>query len=299
MAEREWPTAQVALTDRDYLVERLTEPQEVARLLEGDPLYAAYALGQLEPPFFAKSEWWLAQGPGGQALLMHSWGGLGNTLFALGDSEALAAALALHPGPLFTFIMGLPHHLPSLQRFYYLRQGRPFLRMAVDAESFRHPGGRTWRLGVEDLARVNRLYASDGEPSYIRSRHLQEGIYYGIEEDGELVAIAGTHAIAPSYGVAVVGNVFTHPKYRGRGYATIATGAVTAELLKSCHHVVLTVDAQNRPAVAAYRHLGYREEGQILETGAIRRPGTILSGPRRLLARLRGRPYGAEVIRLR
>ena len=44
---------------------------------------------------------------------------------------------------------------------------------------------------------------------------------------GALVAVAGTHLVSDTYGVAAIGNVFTHPDYRGRGYATLATGAVT------------------------------------------------------------------------
>ena len=51
----------------------------------------------------------------------------------------------------------------------------------------------------------------------------------------------------------VLGNVFTHPRYRGRGYATQVTSAVSRELLlRGCTEVVLTVDPLNTPAVAAY-----------------------------------------------
>ncbi|MPZ24394.1 MAG: hypothetical protein GEU28_12860 [Dehalococcoidia bacterium] len=67
-------------------------------------------------------------------------------------------------------------------------------------------------------------------------------------------------------------------------------GAVTAELLRTCGDVVLTVDPGNAPAVAAYRRLGYGEQGRLIEAAAVRRDllglGALL---RRGLARWRGR----------
>jgi predicted GNAT family acetyltransferase len=111
------------------------------------------------------------------------------------------------------------------------------------------------------------------------------------------VAIAGTHVVAPEEGVAVVGNVFTHPRFRGRGLATLVTGAVTRHLLDMCPQVYLTVDSQNLPAIAAYRRLGYRVECTLYETPALRRDLVgLLPLVRRLIARRRGGDQGAEIV---
>src|ERR687892_771543 len=77
--------------------------------------------------------------------------------------------------------------------------------------------------------------------------------------NGRLIAAAGTHVISPTARLAVVGNVLTHMDYRGRGFATAVTGAVTAELLRTCDQVVLNVRSDNPPALNAYRRLGYAE----------------------------------------
>ena len=69
----------------------------------------------------------------------------------------------------------------------------------------------------------------------------------------------GTHVISPAPGSRVVGNVLTHHQFRGRGYAKAVTGAVTAELLRTCDQVVLNVRSDNPPALHAYRRLGYQE----------------------------------------
>jgi predicted GNAT family acetyltransferase len=65
--------------------------------------------------------------------------------------------------------------------------------------------------------------------------------------------------------LAVVGNVLTHADYRGRGFATAVTGAVTAELLRYCDQVVLNVRADNPPALNAYRRLGYADHVRFEE----------------------------------
>ena len=77
--------------------------------------------------------------------------------------------------------------------------------------------------------------------------------------DGErLVSIAGTHVVSPMASLGVVGNVLTHPSYRGRGLARLVTSRVTAAILDvGCALAVLTVDPLNTPAVRAYAGLGY------------------------------------------
>jgi predicted GNAT family acetyltransferase len=65
--------------------------------------------------------------------------------------------------------------------------------------------------------------------------------------------------------LAVVGNVLTHVDYRGRGFATAVTGAVTAELLRTSDQVVLNVRSDNPPALQAYRRLGYAEHVRFEE----------------------------------
>jgi predicted GNAT family acetyltransferase len=69
----------------------------------------------------------------------------------------------------------------------------------------------------------------------------------------------------------------THTDHRGRGYATAVTGAVTAELLRFCDQVVLNVRADNPPALAAYRRLGYQNHATF-EERLIHRTESVWSG---------------------
>ena len=118
------------------------------------------------------------------------------------------------------------------------------------------------------------------------------------EDEDRLVAVAGTHVVSQPEGIGVIGNVFTHPRYRGQGIGTLVTSAVTRELLTSGREVVLSVDPANDAAVRTYRRLGFREAARIIEGPAVRRDLGIVAFVRRRLAALRGRRYGAELVHL-
>ena len=235
--ERQLPRgAAVGEATTDYAVRPLKDRQAIAARLEGQRGYAAYALGQLESAYFPLAKWWLVESPAGEeALVLHSRGGLGEALFTLGDGEAVDACLRLHPGPLRTYVTCRPDHLPAVKRHFFLQHEQTMMRMGVGAGDF-EPAADGWeprRLHGLDVRDLNLLYGSDGGSTFYTSWHLQEGMYYGVWDGRRLIAAAGTHVIAPTSGVAVVGNVFTHPAWRGRALARATTGAVTQALLKS------------------------------------------------------------------
>ena len=70
--------------------------------------------------------------------------------------------------------------------------------------------------------------------------------------------------------MAILGltNVLTHPDFRGRGYGTAVTAAVTESFLPSSKLIVLNVDPANRPARQIYERLGYIERGRLIERSA-------------------------------
>jgi ribosomal protein S18 acetylase RimI-like enzyme len=289
-------------TAETYIVRRLTDREAIRRLLESRPVYTAYALGQLEPHLFPLSEWWLAEGdggtapPGGRALLLHSRGGLGNALFALGDAAPLTALLYLHPGPHYAFATCQAEHIGVLRRFFRLSQEQPMLRMKVTADTFRPPEGEARRLRGREIRLVNRLYNAEGAVASYTAQQIEEGVYFGAHVGERLVAVAGTHSVSPVHGVAVVGNVYTHPRDRGRGLGALVTGAVTAAVIEACPLVVLSVDPRNRAAVRAYQRLGYEGECRLIEAAVTRKDKLGLSSlvHRLLAARRGGRGRGAD-----
>ncbi len=287
-----------------FRIETVYAAERVRALLEPRRLYAAYALGQLSPDLFPLTDCWRATGleSGSGALVVFSRGGLGDALFTLGEPDALAAILSIHPGPRQNYVTCEPAHVDTVRRFYQLSAEQPMLRMWVTAQSFAPvrstpPGLLVRRMYATDARLVNRLYNSEGSPTYYSGQQIAAGCYYGVIDDGHLVAVAGTHVISPDEGIAVVGNVFTHPLWRGRGYATLATGATTAYLLRQCRDVVLTVDAANTPAVRAYQRLGFRTDCRLIEAAITRRELIPLASYlRRLHARSRAQQDGSEIV---
>jgi GNAT superfamily N-acetyltransferase len=296
MVDTTLPNDREAIRAR-YSVQQLIDRETIRTLLAPEGAYAAYALAQLAPSLFPRSDWWSASGPAGRGLVLHSRGGLGPALLTAGDAAVVDVLLSLHPGPRTCFASFRPDHLKVVQRHFLLTRRELMVRMSLSRETFRVAEGEAVRLRGRDIGSINRLYSSEGGPGAYSSGHIEEGVYYGVISEGRLVSIAGTHVDSPAERVAVVGNVFTHPRYRGTGLATITTSAVTQALLERCDLVALTVEVSNAPALAVYAKLGYRQQCTLYETPAVRKePLGLASGLRRLAAAWRGRREGKEIV---
>jgi GNAT superfamily N-acetyltransferase len=281
-----------------YVVEPIRDPAAIRAILEPEREYAAYALAQLDTRLFAANQWVISRGESGrEALVVHSHSGLGNALFAIGDPTALDIALSLHPGARFSFGSLKLEHKPIVQKYYVMTRPQLMQRMTISRDKFEHAEGAAVRLTPPDVPLVNRLYSIEGGATAYVASHMTDGVYYGVFENGDLISIAGTHVVSRNEGVAVVGNVFTHPRHRGKGHATLATSAVTKELLQFCELVVLTVEAQNDAAVRVYTRLGYKSVCNLHETPLIRKePIGVFSSFRRAVAGWRGRHAGKEIV---
>ena len=281
-----------------YQVAPLRDRRAIEARLSDDRPFSAYALGHLEPELFAASQYWAADGPDGAATVMHSRA-LGSVTVAVGDSEAVSAILALHPGPRFGYLStGAPEHLDAIERTHLVTETLHMVRMSVTSFTFQDVGPVDLRrLRGHDVVRLNALYGTDGGPTHYTPEAVERAVYYGAFDGDRLISVAGTHVVSPHQSIAVLGNVFTHPRYRGRGLAKQVTAAVTRELLsRGCGEVVLTVNPENTPAVAAYSTLGYRRGSAVVESRLERRDLFGLSPLwRRYQARRRGRPLGDEI----
>ncbi|MDE2966311.1 MAG: GNAT family N-acetyltransferase [Chloroflexota bacterium] len=275
---------------------RADDREALGARLRADRYNAAYALAQLDDDAWPEAEFYVCATQRGESVVCHSRGGLGNATTLAGPAEGVAAILLLHPGYPNTFAIGDPRHVEALETVYSFRQIKRMMRMLVTRDTFQpHNGVAQPMLGAHvDL--LNRLYNAEGDPTHYRREHIADGCYWGVIDEERLVAVAGTHAIGRTHNIAILGNVFTHPRFRGRGHARTATSAVTAALLEQVDEVVLSVDPENAPAVRAYRALGYRHVGEIIEASATRHAGTLITAVRRWAARRRGPDGEREVV---
>lgn len=261
----------VAATQRTR-ARAVSDRSEIAAFLRTDRRYAAYALGDLDGPNRARVAWGMAYDAAGRptAIVMHHEGLVPQPLFLMGAPDGCRAVLESVLKPRDAYLQGTELHEAALRGLYDLDAPLQMLRMVVDRgtfEPFAGPAERLTALDIDDLNRLYQLGFRAGFPPSV----VEDGVYYGVRVRDRLVAAAGTHAINPREGIAVVGNVMTHADFRGHDFAKMVTSAVTAELLDRVEDVALNVHADNEPAVAAYSRLGYRTHCQLIERLARRR----------------------------
>lgn len=286
-----------AMRPGPFEVRELKQRRDVRAWLSVDRPFSAYALGHLEGGLLEYARFWAAEGRGGSGLVMHA-SALGQSMVTVGDPVAIAAIVSVHPGPRATYLTtAAVEHVDALRDAYIVGNLLAMRRMSVTRPDFTPVSGLTRRLRGRDANRINWLYSLEaGRGRYVPDA-IEQAIYYGVVDGDLLVSVAGTHIVAPNEGVAVVGNVYTHPDYRGRGYAERVTSAVSTELFeRGCGEVVLTVDPLNTPAVAAYTHLGFRAGAEVVEARMRRRDAFgIVPWWRRAQAERRGRMLGTGV----
>ncbi len=239
--------------------------------MERDRLFAAYAIADMDDAEFARTRWGIAMdGETPVALAMEYRGISPQHLFVMGDGDGLRGILRDVIRPRAAYTATKPEGVPALTERYRSEPPTDMIRMVVDRATFRPVVGEAVRLDVGDTRHLNRLYEL-GLTAWLPPEAVESGVYYGVRRGTRLIAAAGTHVISPMYGLAAVGNVYTNRDYRGQGLAKVVTSAVTEELLRDCPEVVLNVRADNPPALAAYRALGYREHTHFEERLVSRR----------------------------
>ncbi len=251
---------------------RLDVPAAIRALLETDRSWSVYALGDLSPGFFEHAEW-LAPSGGGTALVMVlRLPALAlPVLFALGEPDAVAPLLEEIDDPAL-FLTVRPEILPLFRSTHDVRDPRLLWRMLLDPRRFPGgPGEGGVRLGRGDLVAFQRLFAGEDAPDFFYPYMLDQGVFFGIREEDELVAVAGTHLVVPEEGVAAIGNVYTRRDRRGRGLAFLVTSAVAAELLRlGIRTIGLNVTRENEAAARVYERLGFTRTCAFYEGIAIR-----------------------------
>lgn len=255
-------------------VRELYDRREIYAFLAQDRYYAAYAIGDLEPGLFELSTWHIALQDGRKTALTLCFGGLRPpALFVMGSSEGLTLLLQERSLPERVYLTGRPNHLFPFQEAFVLGPAEDMLRMILEPSDFLPYRGRAIRLSRRHLPSLQRLYRGEG---VFAPYQLDLGVFYGVEVGGELVSAAGTHLVSPTYQIAAVGNIFTHPSHRGQGYASVCTSAVIEELLSHSLEIVLNVARSNEVALRLYKRLGFREYCPFIEAlGVRKRRGTL------------------------
>lgn len=192
-------------------------------------------------------------------------------LAAYGEPEGVCAILAAIPCPAEVYML-VPETLgEAVQGLYALQQPHREWRMVLEVTAFQAPAcPDVQRILPEQAEALAALYAQAAEPGEtvvaFSPAQIAQGRFFGVWQEGVLIAAAGTHIWSPAEDVVAVGNVFTQPAQRGRGLATQCTGAVVAAALAAgVRTVVLNVREDNAPAIRVYERLGFRRYARFIE----------------------------------
>lgn len=229
--------------------------QVVRRRLEEDRFWCAYALADLEPD---QDEYclWI---PGRRAVALVYRGLQPPTLFTHGDPQELLPLLERVPAGRYVYTL-LGSHRAVMARHLHIETEAKMWRMAYrGSQAPPAPPTNVRRLTPEDLPDIESLFGEHSDrPDAFHQRQLLSGPFYGYWQGSQLVSVAGVHVCSSWADVAALGNVFTDPDHRGRGYGTQVSAAVLRDLLTSkIGTIVLNVAMTNDAALRSYRKLDF------------------------------------------
>ena len=231
-------------------MQQLTDPAILEPILNRDWPWAGFAIGDLEPEWMQHCEWRQS----GDTLVLLFDGLSPRLLCHYGGASGLATILASISEP--RVWANIRPDLEAVLRQFYrpekcIRMRRMYLDRPVAGI------GEAVSLTPSDRPEIEELLKT-GEWVLFLPGCLASGHYYGVRENGRLIALAGTHVASVRYNIAALGTVFTHPGRRGRGHAGVCSSHVLASLGRAgIRRVVLNVEEEKAAARRVYERLGF------------------------------------------
>lgn len=113
------------------------------------------------------------------------------------------------------------------------------------------------QLTITDLPAIKDLYSIAYLNNWFDSRMIETGKYFGYFKNNKLVGISGIHVYSAEYRIAALGNIATHPDYRGQQIAYKLTSTLCCDLKKTADIVGLNVKSDNKAAINCYKRIGF------------------------------------------
>jgi predicted GNAT family acetyltransferase len=145
---------------------------------------------------------------------------------------------------------------PTTPRFEVVASA-PLLQMiyiARGSDGEVAPSPSIVKLSAADVPEMLAL-AELTKPGPFAPRTPQMGDFFGIRNDGRLVAMAGQRLRVPSH--VEISGICTHPDHLGRGYGAALTRRQAHCILTSGEQPFLHVRGDNTRAIALYERLGF------------------------------------------
>jgi GNAT superfamily N-acetyltransferase len=243
----------------------LHDKNKIETFLRSNVFLNIYGLGDLDDFFWPYTTWYaLTNTAGVQTIALMYTGGSLPCLHALAEDdkviyieELLRCLIPIFPRSFYAHLSLGSESI--LAEHYTLRPHGKHYKMALTDKSLLSnvDTSQAVVLSISHLSEIISLFNKAYPGNYFEPRMLETKQYYGVRESGELVSVAGVHVHSPRYQVAALGNIATHPDYRGRGDGTTATAKVCKSLLCEIDNIGLNVKVDNISAIRCYERLGF------------------------------------------
>ncbi|MFN8222541.1 MAG: GNAT family N-acetyltransferase [Gaiellales bacterium] len=250
-------------------VVELRDREAIAAFCRRRPGAHAYALGDLDDFFWPHTRWW-AWKPGNeieQLVLLYTEPDP-PVILAIAEEPTSSMESLLRelnpelPRDLYAHVT--PDCLPALAGDREVVDGGWLHhKLSVDTNDLPEPttaekSADLRLLGPDALDEVEAFYRHAYPGTWFVPRMLETRRYLGLMLGGELASIAGVHVYSPTWNAAALGNVATLPAHRGRGVGkTVCLALCRILAADGIRTISLNVKADNAPALAVYRALGF------------------------------------------
>lgn len=130
----------------------------------------------------------------------------------------------------------------------------PCLQMVATGATPAEPDPAAVRLDAQDVPEMLALVELT-RPGPFESRTIEMGAYYGLRDEGRLIAISGERMHCPGY--TEVSAVCTAPDRRGEGLGRRLVATTIAGIRARGEEAFLHVASDNTSAIALYESMGF------------------------------------------
>ena len=237
-----------------------------------------YSIGDLDDFFWPDTVWYdWEQGGEIQAV----------ALLYTASADPTLLALSEHQDAMWELVQSIFHILPRRFHAHLSPRVAEVVKQQCQIESY----DKHYKMGLKNLtllqdidySQVVRLTENDHEDmlglyeegypgNWFNARMLQTKQYFGLRLNHRLLSVAGIHVYSEKYKVAALGNIVTHPEYRGKGFGKAVTAGLCQSLSEHVDNIGLNVKADNAAAIALYEHLGFEIVSPFYELMVLSHP---------------------------
>ena len=222
-----------------------------------------YSIGDLDDFFWPDTEWfgWEKGGEIQAIALLYTASG-DPTLLALSEQQDVMRELVrsiFHLLPEWFYAHLSPAVAEALERQCKIKSYGKHYKMGLKSKTLLYDidCSQVVRLTENDMEDILGLYKEGYRRNWFDARMLQTKQYFGLRLKNRLVSVAGIHVYSEKYKVAALGNIVTHPDYRGKGFGKAVTAGLCQSLFEHVDNIGLNVKADNAAAITLYQKLGF------------------------------------------